>query len=158
MDACPCSGWPSCSRHPAATVPTGSLQPGGGAGTSTYSLTRDRRVEKASGWMERIALQLRSLQQREGSGTVTWTAAGHCHCCHSGGLSCILPVPAHSSNNLGPAPDPTGTSSSAQASGPAGYQLQEQPSVLVTGWQGDHGHVPWVSSACVGCGCGPAWL
>lgn len=27
----------------------------------TYSLTRERRVEKASGWMDRMAFQLRSL-------------------------------------------------------------------------------------------------
>lgn len=39
----------------------------------TYSLTRERRVAKASGWMDRMAFQLRSLRA-EGAwqeGTVT---------------------------------------------------------------------------------------
>lgn len=38
----------------------------------TYSLTRERRVAKASGWMERMAFQLRSLWAERGTGgTVT---------------------------------------------------------------------------------------
>lgn len=42
-------------------VPTGLQHPGGGP-RGTYSLTKERRVAKASGWMDRMAFQLRSLQ------------------------------------------------------------------------------------------------
>jgi hypothetical protein len=45
----------------AHTVLTGPQHPGREV-TGTYSLTRECRVEKASGWMDRMAFQLRSLQ------------------------------------------------------------------------------------------------
>ena len=59
-------GPPVCVPHPQAT-PLGWALPTAGSTqeeSRTHSLTRERRVAKASGWMHRMAFQLRSLWER----------------------------------------------------------------------------------------------
>lgn len=59
-------GPPVCVPHPQAT-PLGWAFPTTGSTqeeSRTHSLTRERRVAKASGWMDRMVFQLRSLWER----------------------------------------------------------------------------------------------
>lgn len=60
------AGSPSVCPTPTATPLGWALPTAGGTQeeSRTHNLTRERRVEKASGWMDRMAFQLRSLWER----------------------------------------------------------------------------------------------
>lgn len=72
-----------CVSHPRPGPPAPAGQPTGPRCSSTqeeravdtHSLTRERRVAKASGWMDRMAFQLRSLRAEDVTGgySDTWT-------------------------------------------------------------------------------------
>ena len=60
------AGSPDMCPTPTATPLGWALPTAGGTQeeSRTHNLTRERRVEKASGWMDRMAFQLRSLCER----------------------------------------------------------------------------------------------